>query len=509
MAVTLLKHYERFAGLSTDVKPANAPMGSTFFEWDTSKLYTLSPAGWVEKKGTIHGDVQLSGSNLLEVDLKKIADDLPFTTNINNFTTPNNPVVPAGGAGEWDASRGLHSPKIYYNPDWDECWRIYYAGIMSDDKLGVGLATATDPMGTWTKHVLNPLATLQPTEAWEDATYGNGGSAMVYVPGTGYVFFFQYKNLDGKILTGRALSADGITFTNKIQCVFDSVLDRYNSVVVITGVIWEPEKQRFVASLKLAGTGIPLVGAVAESSDGINWTTLAILNANVGYGDSGFAEPFDVNGLVKFGSTYILFAHRWITINYGSGVKDFKSGLFAVSTDLRNWYISDKNSLPQTYFNSGRYGAWCLGHDAWWGVHTGANTGSMGIELIMLPINKPYYAYLLNEASIANGNIATSGLIVPDGKTKQLKITVSLKYGATAGKVKLKIVPQMTLPTYPNNTYALNCSAIEFVHLLGAPTAYIRDTYFINDVPEKFFVQVENLSGAEITNVSARLAFQE
>lgn len=66
MAVTLLKHYERFAGLSTDVKPANAPMGSTFFEWDTSKLYTLSPAGWVEKKGTIHGDVQLSGSNLSE-----------------------------------------------------------------------------------------------------------------------------------------------------------------------------------------------------------------------------------------------------------------------------------------------------------------------------------------------------------------------------------------------------------------------------------------------------------
>lgn len=64
MAVTLLKHYERFAGLSTDVKPANAPMGSTFFEWDTSKLYTLSPAGWVEKKGTIHGDVQLSGSNV-------------------------------------------------------------------------------------------------------------------------------------------------------------------------------------------------------------------------------------------------------------------------------------------------------------------------------------------------------------------------------------------------------------------------------------------------------------
>lgn len=82
MAVTLLKHYERFAGLSTDVKPANAPMGSTFFEWDTSKLYTLSPAGWVEKKGTIHGDVQLSGSKVVDAVID-ISDDAKVSSEID------------------------------------------------------------------------------------------------------------------------------------------------------------------------------------------------------------------------------------------------------------------------------------------------------------------------------------------------------------------------------------------------------------------------------------------
>ena len=64
MAVILLKHYERYIGLSTDVKPVNGvPRGSTFFEEDTSKLYAFDGAAWVEKRGQVNA--QLSGSSVV------------------------------------------------------------------------------------------------------------------------------------------------------------------------------------------------------------------------------------------------------------------------------------------------------------------------------------------------------------------------------------------------------------------------------------------------------------
>lgn len=67
MAVIVLKHAEKYAGthaerLAMDV--SRVSLGSTFFEWDTSELFTFSPTGWVDKIGQVAGSMQLSGSNM-------------------------------------------------------------------------------------------------------------------------------------------------------------------------------------------------------------------------------------------------------------------------------------------------------------------------------------------------------------------------------------------------------------------------------------------------------------
>jgi len=71
MAVIVLKHAEKYAGthaerLAMDV--SRVSLGSTFFEWDTSELFTFSPTGWVDKIGQVAGSMQLSGSKMRTVD---------------------------------------------------------------------------------------------------------------------------------------------------------------------------------------------------------------------------------------------------------------------------------------------------------------------------------------------------------------------------------------------------------------------------------------------------------
>ncbi len=52
MAVTLVTTIQRFQGLSTDVKPADAPEGSTFHTVDTGEQ-------WVFYNGTWEQDLRL------------------------------------------------------------------------------------------------------------------------------------------------------------------------------------------------------------------------------------------------------------------------------------------------------------------------------------------------------------------------------------------------------------------------------------------------------------------
>jgi len=235
-----------------------------------------------------------------------------------------------------------------------------------------------------------------------------------------------------------------------------------------------------------------------------------VLNANVSYGASVFNEPFDTFGISKTGSTYVVFAHRWVNINYGGGNKDFKTGCYGVSTDLKNWWLSEKPTGLSQYpaRDSGRYQNWALGHDAWWGVHT---TGTpLSISLMRLPIIKPYHTYIFDEATITNGTTAPAltRYIYPSGSTKKLKITAQIKYGIVLGAVKIKITPLITLMATPYGGVPVT-TPIEITIPETSTLSYSRIISFINDVPDAFTVSITNSSGADITNVTLRISFQD
>jgi len=48
MAILLNSTYRKFIGLSTDAKPVDVPVGSTFYEWDLQQCYiTHDGTNWV------------------------------------------------------------------------------------------------------------------------------------------------------------------------------------------------------------------------------------------------------------------------------------------------------------------------------------------------------------------------------------------------------------------------------------------------------------------------------
>lgn len=93
MAVIVLKHAEKYAGthaerLAMDV--SRVSLGSTFFEWDTSELFTFSPTGWVDKIGQVAGSMQLSGSKaeVKLIALSSAAEIAVGATEILQTTVP-------------------------------------------------------------------------------------------------------------------------------------------------------------------------------------------------------------------------------------------------------------------------------------------------------------------------------------------------------------------------------------------------------------------------------------
>lgn len=439
--------------------------------------------------------------------LKNVADGLPFAQNVTNFATPNNPIVQPGDSSAWDAPEtGIHHPKLFYNPLWAKNWRVYYKGVDSGGVGKTGFAEAAHPTGTWTKHS-TPI--MSASESFEDLTYGVNGLTFSHVKGIGFVGLYGYKrSSDGKISTGKAVSSDGITWTGKTQCVFDEKLNAFSSVIHITDVIYEPENGRYIACAHVASNTIPLMCAILTSTDAVNWKTKSIISGSVGYGTEKFDEPFDVFGIAKTGSTYIVFGHRWIEGDFGDGTKVYKNGYYAVSVDLDNWFMGDKPmGLAQGSRDVGRYGHWVLGHDAWWGVHT--VNYPLEIALIRLPITKPGYTYILNNATIATGVSSPSERwISPDESMKKIGITAQIRYGATVGAVKIRIIP-MVIPSGLQHFGYKATNAIEFTLPQVAANGYSREYFKLDDLPDKFAVEMVNESGSPITDVSLRISFKE
>jgi hypothetical protein len=50
MTIQLVTTIQRFTGLSTDTKPSDCPIGSTFYETDTGDTYIFDSTNWNIRK---------------------------------------------------------------------------------------------------------------------------------------------------------------------------------------------------------------------------------------------------------------------------------------------------------------------------------------------------------------------------------------------------------------------------------------------------------------------------
>jgi predicted GH43/DUF377 family glycosyl hydrolase len=135
-----------------------------------------------------------------------VADVDGFTGK--NFTKyASNPIVDLGGSGAWDQSH-VFTPFVIYDSD-DDIFKMWYGGIGSSGDWKIGYATASNPLGPWTKYVSNPV--LSASVAWE--------GSMVHFPavlklddGT-YRMMYGGHDFLGYSAIGTATSDDGITWT--------------------------------------------------------------------------------------------------------------------------------------------------------------------------------------------------------------------------------------------------------------------------------------------------------
>lgn len=106
------------------------------------------------------------------------------------YTDHGSAILSEGAAGAWDSLR-VSEPTITYR---DGLWALFYMGETTAAAFGasekIGVATATDILGPYTKYVNNPILGFGPSGAWDDVLVAdphvewyNGFYWMLYAGG--------------------------------------------------------------------------------------------------------------------------------------------------------------------------------------------------------------------------------------------------------------------------------------------------------------------------------------
>lgn len=115
-----------------------------------------------------------------------------------------NPVLPVGATGAWDDTLIDH-PHVWQDVD-DLFWMLYTGAAGSGGGTpvvgfpwGIGIATATDPDGPWTKHPDNPFLPPGGAGAWDEGGPFRGG---VYIEGGDTTLIYAGLNGSGTVARG-------------------------------------------------------------------------------------------------------------------------------------------------------------------------------------------------------------------------------------------------------------------------------------------------------------------
>jgi len=106
-----------------------------------------------------------------------------------------NPLVDFGTSGQWDDAL-IADPCLFVVGS--TLWMMYAGGLDSVPTTNArqGLAYATDPTGSWTRHPSNPILPLGSGGSWEDVWVFRGG--IIFVDGAYHLIYAGYDGANMK-----------------------------------------------------------------------------------------------------------------------------------------------------------------------------------------------------------------------------------------------------------------------------------------------------------------------
>lgn len=251
-----------------------------------------------------------------------------------------NPLITEGPPGAWDDHGATFSTVIYDAAAAE--YRMYYHGYAFSGTHQIGLATASNPEGPWTKYPGNPIVTPGP-EVWDAA---HNRVPWVWKEGSDYHMIYTGANGGNDYQIGYATSTDGITWTKHpsnpvFNCPYWAHNDSESWGVIKVG----SEYLMWYCSRAVREIGL------AVSTDLINWTPYTTTPI---YASSGDPSDDRYNhycpDIFTYGGLYYM-----LVCNYNSS---FNYGKLYLYSCTNPYFLEIDRHLVRIAHTAGPDGAW-------------------------------------------------------------------------------------------------------------------------------------------------------
>ncbi len=272
--------------------------------WDDNKI--LHPCA-VSQGGTVYLFYTGYSGSVWAIGVASVSS--ASFTGLNLSKYGSNPILEAGAGGAWDDG-GVFDPWVIYDAA-AATWKMWYRGYDGTSLHKIGYATASNPLGPWTKYGSNPVLS---SAGWE----GN----LTILPNvmrrsaTDYVMLYtgnEPASTNGRI--GLATSTDGVAWTKEAS---NPVLDPAGadwmaaSVFSPRTLVLEGSTYKLYFSAKQNAVGYSSSG-YAYSSDLISWTVPAInplLTSTRTWEGAATGEIENPNA-IHVGTSWYIFYDTW------------------------------------------------------------------------------------------------------------------------------------------------------------------------------------------------------
>jgi predicted GH43/DUF377 family glycosyl hydrolase len=239
-----------------------------------------------------------SGASIYVVDTIGFANS---TDGISWKRYSQNPVLNVGNATSWD--HGVKDPWVIHE---NGIYKMWYTGLlyMWYTKLivleQIGYATSPDGLN-WTKYPGNPVLPYGPVGSLNDKWVFR---PVVISTGSSYTMYYSSLSQTGTYGIGMATSNDGISWKKLDPVTMPS--SGWDAYAASIGSVTEVGNRLLMAYAAQSNQGYPSQIGLANSTDGINWTTFSenpVISGSNSTWDNGASDPT----IVRVGDHYNVY----------------------------------------------------------------------------------------------------------------------------------------------------------------------------------------------------------